>query len=1324
MIDPHSRLKKRMAGGLLLPLLLLGASSRAEEGAGTIAFVGVWDRVMPVLEQASRDTGVPILFPSESELASGKGLDNVRVLYLLNLTPELVPAIREQLAAITAERSDFTAMVLDHRDGLTPLVQADLVHKDQRVPVYWRANGLMNMRRLLAYSAIAYMGRAGEIEPPVVIPDSGFYLPGVEEAMDTFDAYKARAPWQTNAPIAALVIQQSFWITGDTKVIDAEVAALNQVGFNVVTLFGDREEDVHNKILDIQPDVLIEDRHGAMWSDQKPSLIEQLNIPYLRPISMLQYTTDDWLADPRGLHPVDVGLFLTIQEPKGTIEPVVVGALKADTRGFKLHKPIPGRAEYFARRAWSWVQLRRKPNSDKHIALIYYNKYLGQGDLMQGSPTGAFLDSPASMVRFLARLKEAGYRIDSVPQDEAELLNWMRERGRILGPWQQGEIEKLADRSDSVLIPLSRYQQWFNTKLSVANQQAVIEHFGPPPGKLMVVKRNGQPSIVLPNIRLGNVLLAPQPLRGEKQDEALLHNRDVPPPHNYLAFYWWLQEEYQADALVHWGTHGSLELQPGKETGLTGDDWGDLCVGSMPLVNLWIMDNLAEATLSRRRSYAVLVDHLAPPSVHSGLTDELEAIHSDIGKWETLEPGVLHESFRKRITAATVETGVADTLHLSGLDQRALSDEEIEQVETYLHHVYNSTTPVSLHVLGQPPPDDLLAPYLVTILRASFLERLAGVYPPPETVSPSEGARTAWLHDRAVQWVQDAVLGDAASPPALAKDLDLARTMRDRLREADVEIVNLIRALNGEFIEPGPGPDPVRNRASLPSGRNLYALNPEEIPTRPSWDVAVLLVKQMLEAKMPKKVGIDLNGMNTMRDFGVNEAQILYLMGVEPIWNDDGLAIDVKLIPRAELGRPRIDVFIAMGGLYKENFPTRVKLIDKAVRLAATADEPDNGVRLGSEANRQRLLGAGFSEAQALKFSEARIFGVKPGNMSGTHILYLTPRSGVWEKDDEIASVYIDNMSYVYTGDVWGQKVDGLYEQSIQGVDTLVRVWSSQMTSQLSNHHAYEYLGGLSLAVSHLTGKQPEALIADVRDPDGAIMRDFDEVLATTLRTELLDRKWIEGMKEKDYAGAGQMAELVRNSFGWAVTRRGSISDQVWRDIVDLYVHDKYELDLRAWFEETNPHALQEIAATLMEAARKGVWNADKETLAELAHLYADSVSKQGDSGGLVSGGNERLADEVARHLNAPGDAGLRASYQAAIADSAGRSAPDTARVRGRQLERTPDPAPKPLPVESSSADPLSPEMIRWLIGLLVVLIVLSGFRWARTSPGNGARRK
>jgi cobaltochelatase CobN len=1311
-----------MLVGLIAGLGFLSAADTPTEipamtSPARIGFVGVWDRAMPTLSAAAQASSIATSFFNRSPLPSVEELRRHDLVLVLNIDAAEASPLAERLREARAEGDKPRVLALDKRDSQNALQRAGVLEADVRIPAYWKANGAINLRRLFTYVGVTYLGRAGTAEPPILVPEQGFYLPGREEPLANVADLRVAAGWKDGAPVAAVLIQQSFWVTQDTQVIDALAASLTRHGFNVATVFAEQAAGMERLVREVKPDVLVEDRHGSMWSDTNGGFLAELNVPYLRPISMLGATIKEWEDNPQGLNARDRGMFMSLQELNGTIEPLVVGGLQVNIAGFRLHQPIPDRIERFAERAWSWVNLRRTANADKRVAIVYYNKYLGSGDLMRGSPTGAFLDGPESLVRFLPRLRDRGFTVERVPATAVELIGWLRERGRNYAPWAQGDLEKMADRSDMVLVPVAQYRTWYESKLDAAQRAAVEAKFGPPPGKLMVVRRNGIDHLVIPTIRLGKVILLPQPERGATQDDSLLHSRDVPPPHNYLAVHWWLQEEFKADALLMWGTHGSLELLPGKDAGLSSRDWSDICLGRMPVVYPWIMDNLGEATLARRRAYAALVDHLPPLGQKSVLSDDLDRIHGDIHKFNTLEDGLLRQEFRKRISTT------ARAARLPGVPagNEPFDDKAIAAADAWLHRQMDEATPISLHVLGQSPNDREVLDPLVASLRKPFLERVAALVPPPPTLPATESTKWAQQSGRLI--IERAVLGTQDAPTGLENDVTKARELLARMRQCDREIAAVLEGLEGGFIRPGPGPDPVRNPASAPGGRNLYGLNPEEIPTQPSYAVAVQLIDELLATKQPAKVGIDLNGMETMRDFGVNEGQVLYLLGVRPKWDHNNLAVDVELIPRAELKHPRIDVFIAMGGMYKENFPSRVRLLDKAVRLAAAAEEADNGVRAGTDSQRAVLLAHGMNVADAEALSVARIFGTKPGNMSGTNILYLIPRSGVWEKEEEVTSIYLDSMSYAYTGERWGEKIDGLYNAAIQRTDTLIRVWASNMTSQLSNHHAYEYLGGLSMAVRTLTGKEPEAFIADVRNPDGARMRRFEEVLESNLRTELLNKQWLAGMKAHDYAGAGHIAELVKNTFGWSVTRPGSVDPRVWDEIHQVLVKDKHNLDLNRWFEQQNPAALQEIAATMLEAARKGHWKPNAAVLREIAELYAQLTITHGATTGVVGGGNQKLDEQVA--TLAPG---LAQAFTAAVAAS--RTAPAGDRVLGKRLQSQTPPAAQPSPVlqpQSQPAPPPAPVAAatnsttptsepqptaptwRWLIGVAMGALVLIG---------------
>ena len=392
--------------------LLAGAQS------GKIAFLGSWDRAVPLIEKASRETKIEVKFFKREQFLSDANpalLNGVKILYILNISPEAAPKVRGTLEAAFKADPELKVIPLDHRGIHQEINKNGVLTKNSQVQTYWKANGLTNMKRLLQFTEITFFGKPGEIKPAAIIPGSGFYSPEFEEIFTSFETFKSKCKWERGAPAAAFLIQQSFWITEDTKVINAQIKALQDEGFNVVTFFADNTETVYAYLNEVKPDIVVEDRQGSIWEGEgDQNILEKLNVPYMRPISMLAATIEEWRKNPQGLVQRDVNHFMTLQESKGIIEPIVVGGLKANITGFRLHEPIEERIKHFAARASAWVNLKRKANKEKKVAIIYYNKSLGKDDLMRGSPTGAFLDGPESLVQFLPVMDKAGLDRKSV----------------------------------------------------------------------------------------------------------------------------------------------------------------------------------------------------------------------------------------------------------------------------------------------------------------------------------------------------------------------------------------------------------------------------------------------------------------------------------------------------------------------------------------------------------------------------------------------------------------------------------------------------------------------------------------------------------------------------------------------------------------------------------------------------------------------------------------------------------------------------------------------------------------------------------------------
>jgi len=1404
----QSRITAVLAAGLLLALALPAVAADKVQEPPRIAFVGLHGGVFEVLQSFAGQLDLKLDYITDEQIRNeAVDLSRYQVVLLQQARGEDREHFERLVLAAKARRSDLRIIAISAYSGqaLTGLAGAPgtpgrgVIERDPHLSAYY-GSVKDNLRRLLVYVNVTYLHRPGTILPPLpaefrrTIYHPDYPAPGLFASVDDFLKWSRQRGWDVaSAPRAVVTVHSSHLAFQQPKVVDALLRAFEKRGVLAAGVFDLAEDylqgDYEQQMLDFHPQVVVHTCHSTDTVEFR----ERLGVPHLHSIFFRSRSIADWRESTEGLAASEVAFHITGQELLGAIEPQIGAGTRHGGGGDEAFEPIPERIDHLVDRAVAWGKLARLPNAEKKIAFLYYDCDLGQSELMRGTATGMFMNGPRSMVNVLQRLKKEGYGIAPVPADENELVAWLMDRGRQIGAWDPAVLDRLARSGSAVLVPVEQYQSWFESKVPRKQRQAVIDRWGPPPGKFLVWRdaEKQKSFIVIPRIDLGNVILLPQPLRGEAHDTSLIHDKNAPPPHNYLATYFWLQEAFRAQALVHFGTHGTEFILPGKPTGLSDFDWPDVLLGTMPNINPWIIDNLGESSAVRRRAYAVLIDHLVPPSVTAELSGSLRNLHNEIEKWEVLEEGALKEKFRASITRQIDDAHLNRELKIDRGQRPLYTVDEIERVESYLHEIHNETTTVSLHVFGQPPPADLLVPWLATCLGKHFLDSLSEVVAIPPAAARTAGSREKFLRQKAEEVLKPIVfqgwspedslraaggtLSAAGLPKRLGEDFQRAKQLQDGFSKTPQEIDNLVAALAGRFIPPGPGNSPDRNPAAVPTGRNMYVMNPEEVPSRPSWEIGKMLVDQLLaqqfksKGRYPRKVAFTLNSFATFQDYGVMEAEILYLLGVRPVWDQRNLVSDVELIPAAELHRPRIDVFIASGGYYRDMLPTRMRLLDKAIRLVAALDEPENSVHKNSLAVEAELRRQGTEPRQAQALSRARIFGAAPGQIGGTGYYYLVERSGQWNGRKELMDQYLRFSNYVYTDGLWGEKAAETYNRQIQGSEVLLRNWSDRTRSPLSNKYDW-YLGGsLSAAIQQLTGSEPEWYLSDVRDPDRAGLVSAEDALHRDFHVRLLNRKWIEGMMKEGYAGADQVAVHVSNSMGWAIMREHSVSDDTWNEIADVYVNDKLGLSVRQWFESQNPFAFQDLTEVMLESSRKGYWKGDPALVRQVAQEYARSVLRHGEGGGLRGGGNVALEQFVAATLRggkSPEGDQLAAQYakfirdgaQAPIATAVAGTAPGPApgqtgvntQGQGTSIAATPPAAgkvdnppstavpvnaqPADAPVEvagakklepaapsAAHADDEEPKASRWPLlagsAAVIVLLLLAGFYFRRGLP-------
>ena len=504
---------------------------------------------------------------------------------------------------------------------------------------------------------------------------------------------------------------------------------------------------------------------------------------------------------------------------------------------------------------------------------------------------------------------------------------------------------------------------------------------------------------------------------------------------------------------------------------------------------------------------------------------------------------------------------------------------------------------------------------------------------------------------------------------------------------------------------------------TVPTGRNLYGIDPERTPTRESYAVGRQLAEALIQAKLkstgeyPKKVGFSLWGGEFIRTQGTNIGEIFYLLGVEPVWDSRGRVQDVKLIPASELKRPRIDVVIQTSGQFRGAATSRMRLIDKAVRLAAT--DPDgefgNFVREGSLEIIKALIAGGMSAEQAKSLSNARLFGGVNGNF-GTGVNGMVQNSGGWEDTKGIAETYLNNMGALYTEDHWGEHVEGVFKAALVNTDTVVQSRSSNSWGPLSLDHVYEFTGGLSLAARHVTGKDPGAYFNDLRTPGRPKVQEAGEAAMVEARSTVLNPKYIKEMMKEGAAGTGSFVETFHNSFGWEVMKPDMLEDHLWQEYKEVYVDDKLNLEIRKYFEENNPAALQEMTAVMLETVRKGYWKADAETVRQIAETHVELMKKFD----LPPTRNEKLREMIREQIRDPE---LRREYERQIAKTLERQRrlaeerKKAEEVSGRKLKEQTVEQPKQDEGSNRAA-------LRVILGIIIValLAVILGHRRRKSS--------
>ncbi len=1143
--------------------------------------------------------------------------------------------------------------------------------------------------------------------------------------------------------------------------------------------------------------------HGRL-GDYFVKYISEKNIPLFSPLNVNKLT-EDWEDDKQGMFGGFMSQSIVTPEIDGAIRPYVVFAHRINEEGLQEVYGIPDRVESFIENIQNYVDLKKKANKEKKVA-IFYLKGPGQNALVASG-----MEVVPSLYNLLVYLKKEGFNVEGLPTSESELAKMIQSQGAVFGTYAEGAYTNFLAKGNPALITPEQYAEWTGKALSKKQMEDMNLVNGPFPGKYMSTD-DGR--LAVARLQFGNVVLMPQVMAGEGDDSfKIVHGTNQAPPHVYIASYLWAKYGFGADALIHFGTHGSLEYTPRKQVALCDNDWSDRLVGSTPHFYVYTIGNVGEGMIAKRRTYAQLLSYLTPPFKESKLRDTYRELSDAIEAYNK-KPS---DDLSLKVKTITVEMGIARELSLDTVDLNApYSEDEIGRIETFSEEIVNEKITGRLYTMGVPYDDDDIkssvyamgtdpiaygmlsvdkmkgraevdvekhkqrfaklylnkASAVVTQLlngslivsddfickfvgitsgelemarkiekmqsapdALSMMMQMAGNMPMAEkkkeekkdtrTVSELRAANV--VHEREVpqmskesfekmeqsgrfpekmmeaikkgqKWYIEEQKEDSVkkaesakiakvdsaevvkdsssteivkkekrkegmsgmmsgSPKYTREEINLAQAITtverallniDKYSQAlrdcpNVEFASLMNALSGGYTKPSPGGDPIVNPNTLPTGRNLFSVNVENTPTENAWEKAkelcdntIRMYQQRHNGEYPRKVSYTLWSSEFIETEGATIAQVLYMLGVEPVRDAFGRVSDLRVIPSKQLGRPRIDVVVQTSGQLRDLAASRLYLINKAIEMAANAEDTDyeNLVKAGVVESERVLVEKGMSPKEAREVSMYRVFGGVNGNY-GTGIQGMVTAGDRWEKESEIAEVYLNNMG-AYYGDEenWEAVRQDAFEAALTRTDVVVQPRQSNTWGALSLDHVYEFMGGMNLAVRNVTGKDPDAYLADYRNHSNMRMQEVKEAIGVESRTTIFNPAYIKEKMKGGASSAGGFAEIITNTYGWNVMKPTAIDNEMWNEIYNVYVKDKYNLGMKKFFDKQNPAALMEMTAVMMESARKGLWKATDQQLRDIAELHTSTVNEFKPSCSGFVCDNSKLRDFIASNVN------------------------------------------------------------------------------------------
>lgn len=1190
---------------------------------------------------------IQLLKPAAYDLYTDKVLEHAKVVVvsLLGGASYWQYAV-EQLqtwAAKSRPKKPRHLLIVSGDDSVDPeLLEVSSVEAESlnRVWRYLREGGVGNAQQLFQFLGSKYLAHDTSWHEPQVLPHCQLYLSNSSYAQASLKEWQQRYGESPDS-VCAVLFYRSHLQSGNTRMFDELITILEQQGLQPLPISIASLKDAEslflvnalieqtNAKLVINTTGFASNRVGSPDLSAEPLSFES---PFKRNIPVLQLilsgsTQEDWQQFSQGLRSRDIAMQVVLPEMDGRI---ITRAVSFKTEShysercevsvirYALHEE---RAHFIAQLAWRYCQLANKPNVEKRIAVILANYPTKDGRI----GNGVGLDTPQSTIHILQALAQAGYPIEAIPEDGTALIH------ALLGAVTNNP-NTLHELPCWQSMDIATYMHYFQ-QMPLANQQAIWERWGAPENDPKC--RNGR--LMLAGIRLGETFIGIQPARGFNIDlSANYHDPDLVPPHSYLAYYFWLREVYQVDAVIHVGKHGNLEWLPGKGVALSGECWSDIALGAMPHFYPFIVNDPGEGSQAKRRTQATIIDHLMPPMTRAETYGELAELEGLVDEYyQAMGMDTRRETWlREQILEQVVSTHLLEELAC----QKGDEDGVLDALDTYLCEIKEAQIRHGLHILGALPEADKLADTLVALLRLprgkerhaqGILHAIcqdlnlnfdpfkanSGLWQGLKPELLQQQTEQVWRTDfdtrerlelLAKDWVKRFVLEQqdleelSVYPTCQALLTYAHQSLLKALNQsAEQEIQYLIKGLSGRFVEAGASGAPTRGRLDvLPTGRNFFSVDNRAIPSPAAWALGEKSAQALIERHLqeqgdyPRQIGLSVWGTATMRTGGDDIAQAFALMGIKPIWAEGShRVVDFEIQSRMLLNRPRVDVTLRVSGFFRDAFPNVMKLYDAAVQALAEYDEPleINTIRQHIEAQQNQLEHQGMNQEHAKREASYRVFGSKPSAYGAGLQGLIDERC--WEHQGDLAEAYLNWGGYAYGNQVGdGVEAKAAFHSRLSQLEAVVQNQDNREHDLLDSDDYYQFQGGMTNAVSVFKGETPAIYHNDHSNPETPKVRTLKEELDRVIRSRVLNPKWINAMREHGYKGAFEMAASVDYLFAYDATTN-LIADYQYQKVTDALVFDPQN---QQFLQENNPAALEEMAERLLEASQRGLWANDE----------------------------------------------------------------------------------------------------------------------------------